>query len=992
MQEPCQHAEFNDFINECFSSIADGYSGKGAQDNARTIGEFILQLNPRKAGGTFHGFRTASDARRFAEKMSELGHDVNERIDGSKPCRPFVDFDFKIENGYKPDLSMVITAMKEQLKEMSSRDTRICVYTYSTDCKLSAHLLACDVHVANGLMAKKFAEDVRARLPDNLQSAVDCIGNLKSFGLRLPYCPKDGDATRQLERLQDSTKFDYLLQDGSTRQIIGKLDLVEKPIIRSELTENAKLLVEKVATTFKWFGPPDLSSTVGFIVATFPRIRDTYCTSCNRSHDRKGAYIAVSDDGSAYLRCYDAPAGSNVLYSIGGKMKELPLDSFDQLENATIVNGKYNADVIADDYKSDLYISSAWGTGKSHHNNKMIKNLLSRNKKALVLIVSARKSLSTQMVNDFGAVSYTKIKGMLDVNYAPVSVWQLESLSRVDTDQKFDLILLDELTALANHAYHQSGSRARAGFSSLRQLVKNASRVIVSDNDLTSEQVLAVKTIRTVPALVIRNEYQPWTNTTASFYCNYQGIATIENKMWNRLGTQHKNRKDGKEWHGTIIACHSKKRAMDIEREACECFGRNSVILYTGETCDKQKARDFSNATDAWKNALVIIYTSTVSVGVSDNSPHIDTVFAYYINGNTCAATAAQMLFRARQVKDIHILYTQSKCYGLPRTRDALLKWATLAHNRLEIPDEFRDDRTPTIKEQSSKCPKALSDVVDGFEGRIWVNAKIEQMRSQSDFAGRLKSILTRAGLTIIIAAKNPEDDRVEKPTSGEIPEIPREANMIIQIPDAIARLDNDEMHPDREKTKNEKAGDRAVWIAESLKVDVREITEDWILGHEQHVDVYRRLCRIISHKTFKGDVFKTNSEAEACHLSIKVLTALGLDVHTLRSGESVSSNTLKIAAELCADEINKHALRLYNDHNAAQRKKAKTSNFRTWIGLLTVPLKYLGIDLIRTYANIRDETKGQNPTGLILRYVWEMNTAAPIVKHPADVRDRFEA
>jgi len=46
----------------------------------------------------------------------------------------------------------------------------------------------------------------------------------------------------------------------------------------------------------------------------------------------------------------------------------------------------------------------------------------------------------------------------------------------------------------------------------------------------------------------------------------------------------------------------------------------------------------------------LIIYTGTVSVGVSCESPHIRVLFAFFTNYLMHAAQSAQMLFRARQL------------------------------------------------------------------------------------------------------------------------------------------------------------------------------------------------------------------------------------------------------------------------------------------------------------------------------------------------------
>ena len=257
--------------------------------------------------------------------------------------------------------------------------------------------------------------------------------------------------------------------------------------------------------------------------------------------------------------------------------------------------------------------------------------------------------------------------------------------------------------------------------------------------------------------------------------------------MWDRLDKQHNQRAAGEAWNGTIAACHSRKHADEMAMEARRRYGKALVRLYTGESCDLMKREHFSDAAKAWGDALIVIYTGTVSVGVSANTPHIDSVFAFFMEGNASAAGSAQMLFRARQVRRIEISFSGGVTFGLPRTRDALLEWATLANNRRNIPDEFRHDRSPLISAPTASDPSALNNAVQNFEGRLWVNAQLEQTRSQSDFIGRLRSILERAGLTVTLADKAeavPAAASDATPTSGEEPEL---ARVVLKRLDALA-------------------------------------------------------------------------------------------------------------------------------------------------------------------------------------------------------------
>ena len=974
-----------DFINSLFNTENKAETGPGAQDRARAVGPYVLQINPRN-GGEFYGYTSAFQLKQAAAEFAATGQDVNERVDGSKPCRPFIDFD----GTGSPDivLPVVRAAVRDELRAIGSESAEIACFWYKKASKLSAHLIAQDVNLIDGNAIKQFAAGVRARLPSELQSSVDLIGNLKSFGLRVPNCGKGGDMSRAL-KIDAYDAGNWILQDGEDRQTIGQA--AEKPAVIAipEAQTDLKEFSAKISAEFPCFSSavPIFVNGKAHIIATVSRVLPGHCSSCDKIHDRKGAYIAAAADGGLFLRCYDAPPGSKCLAS--HEAKETPtaaVDIYDELQDTETVSGRYNVDVIEDDGESDLFIGSAWGTGKSFHNNKIIRAAIAKNPTARVLIVSARRSLSAQMTADFAAVSYNRIKGILNTDLNPITVWQLDSLKRVRTEEKFDLILLDELTALTSHAYHGDNFNARAGMTSLRILLKNAGRVIVSDNDLTSAQVVAFQTIRTNKKRVVRNTYTPWSEVTATIHETRKTAELAEISLWERLNAEFAKREANTEWNGTVVAMHSRINADRIAIEARKRYGSALVKLYTGETDDFEKARDFADAGKAWAGALVIIYTGTVSVGVSCNIPHFSEVFAFFMSDNASAATSAQMLFRARQIKKITIAFIGAKAHGLPLNKKDLLKWAVLAKNRGELPDEFRHDRNHMINTQSACNSDDLGDVVRGFEGQLWIAAKMEELRSQANFIGRLTNILERAGVSIIKEAIEPIVVPSVVPSSGEEPEEERKKKMVDNAEEAIERMLEDENsenprnRSEEDRSAEHKAGDRVVHMGKVFGVDALQITAEFIEEHEQKQDKYQRLTRTVNNKAREGWALKTTCEAEGCALAVKVLGALNLTVNA-DSGTVVTTEQIQAAAEKLAPEINNACLRLYGDRNGKKREKAKPA-LRSWLAVLNSPLDYIGIELKQTYGSEYDTRQKKNPTGGRLAYAWD-SEIVPIIEHP---------
>ena len=95
-----------------------------------------------------------------------------------------------------------------------------------------------------------------------------------------------------------------------------------------------------------------------------------------------------------------------------------------------------------------------------------------------------------------------------------------------------------------------------------------------------------------------------------------------------------------------VVACHSKTVAASLKhRLISELELEDSdIVFYHGKSDQRTKAVDFGDAAAAWRGKLVIIYTGTVSVGVSANSPEIQDLFGIFSDGNASACQTVQMV------------------------------------------------------------------------------------------------------------------------------------------------------------------------------------------------------------------------------------------------------------------------------------------------------------------------------------------------------------
>jgi hypothetical protein len=609
---------------------------------------------------------------------------------------------------------------------------------------------------------------------------------------------------------------------------------------------------------FKYLVEVDKSDT-DFIVSKYDRIHPSKCAVCKKSHSRKGAYINTDIAGNLFLRCYAGDKGTKSLYSIFKEPEKIADDNFTNMPADAIEhNAKYNTESIEYKTKDDLYISSVWGTGKSYMNQQIIefiKESDTKHRKAKILIITARKSLTAQLSKDLNATSYIDIKGLLNPNLHPVSVFQLESLQRVEAENIFDLILIDEPNSLSEHSYSlSSNSTARTAISILKNLVKHAKQIILTDNDLNDATVKAYQSLRKTKGRVIINTYKPWTNCKAILHKSYD---IIDTELFKFTDEQFNLKQKNEEWTGCVVPCHSLKKANSIYEMAIKKYGLELVKIYTGETDDFIKRDDLKDVSKIWDDKLIIIYTSVITVGVSFNSAHIKNCFAYFNNRDITAATSCQMLFRCRQLENITIGYKGNDTYNLPVQQDDLYKWSVLASNREHIPDEFRNDRMPYLQLNTTTDVKDLTEIMKTFEGQLWTITMINRFRGKANFINRLASILTKAGITLELSKL--KFDEVEASIfdfneGANLSIDSREEKMINNV-ESIA----DEMMTDPDKfdsrsntlfNEDDKAGIRAVHMASVLGIDPAEIAVrgvDYIKRYEPVLAEIKNLKKIQS-------------------------------------------------------------------------------------------------------------------------------------------------
>ena len=104
-----------------------------------------------------------------------------------------------------------------------------------------------------------------------------------------------------------------------------------------------------------------------------------------------------------------------------------------------------------------------------------------------------------------------------------------------------------------------------------------------------------------------------------------------------------------------VIPTMSAGYANQIYDEITTKYPQLKLALYTASTGGKEKVK-LKNVDALWSEVNVLIYSPTISAGVSFDQVHFDLIFGVICNGSCTERDYHQMLRRVRKIEDKHIL------------------------------------------------------------------------------------------------------------------------------------------------------------------------------------------------------------------------------------------------------------------------------------------------------------------------------------------------
>lgn len=469
----------------------------------------------------------------------------------------------------------------------------------------------------------------------------------------------------------------FRARDGisSTATFLTQVDgCVMLPQLHIAAAEKAReeLIPEKIAALIASI--PDSEYDKGFKFARiidslilFNRTAPSHCKICKRQHDADNTmYWRISGDQLLqYCRHDDSGEaitllrGKQVAECIKTQSEKWPEEQIKKTLIATIKDKSveitkfdnlpaaqkhiYEEPAMREfEIKQILAIKAQMKMGKTKQLIEYIERYFGGDN-ARIVTVSFRQSFTTEMARKLPKfASYLNIAGQIDLGQVPRVIVQAESLHRLQINESVDLLILDECESILEQFDSGNFKYFNKSFGVFQWLMRHSRNCILMDANLCNRTFNMIERFRGQEALgqvfYHKNNFKRAAEDTFLFTSNkYNWLAYLLDKL-----------ADGER---VCIPSNSLAAAETLEAVIRRRYPQLRVMCYSSKTLQSIKKRDFGDINKTWLEFDVLIYTPTISAGLSFEQEHFDYIFGYFTTSSCPVETCRQMIARIRNVK-----------------------------------------------------------------------------------------------------------------------------------------------------------------------------------------------------------------------------------------------------------------------------------------------------------------------------------------------------
>lgn len=577
--------------------------------------------------------------------------------------------------------------------------------------KVSFHVVI-DAFVSNNLQCAAFTEMVARIMPPEYAKYVDLSVNKSTQNFRLAGSHKPG-STRVKQLPPGVGLVSVLIRsyEGTPAVLPDITEARPREVAPAPMPDNDDH-VREALTKFAALDPAsaflNTFRPAGFYAQlNFKRMAPSHCQICSRVHDHDntfklllgepaGGKIAVFQgcrhSAGTLLRVGEidtglpdtlTPAQRSDAILTRACMRDVPGagvsgTKFDSLQSKLVYDEPALRDFMTEDAAPTICVRARMKMGKTKKLREMIERYYPAGGLVAprIVMLSFRQTFSGNIKQAFPDFTlYSDVHGELR---SQRTIVQVESLHRLSTAEPVDLFIMDECESIL--AQFSSGlikdfSHTWACFA---WLMRYSARVICMDAYLSDRTFNVLKTMR--PGFEQTGHFHNciYKNATADSYSITHNRALWFGTLFDALEAGNK----------VAIPISSLTEARGLEAQLRARFPQRSIKLYSSETSRAEARTHFADVAKYWSRVDVLIYTPTVSAGVSFELAHFDYVFGYFVHTSCDAATAHQMIGRIRDVKTHnHYIYIAPGRALVPTTREGIR--AMLIHRRQDLMREY---------------------------------------------------------------------------------------------------------------------------------------------------------------------------------------------------------------------------------------------------------------------------------------------------------------
>lgn len=585
---------------------------------------------------------------------------IHELFKHDRKYRVFLDIDYT----NKIEANNVISYMKTLLAERISNETKNTITTTITSNQNKSFHIFFNVRASLSQM-KKLAEKCK-----RVYKVVDTNVYAINKSMRSPFCPKINRADQTINTTSvhypvGSIDIDQCVihNVANTYELLDHIHDISHMIINTQANKQTSIPKDIVLIIKTMLNEVGISYTKfrlhNNIMSVVP-IKEFKCIGCDKMHFTHNPYVIFAHN-KLIARCSENKT------IIEKPLKDLSItEQFQALIN--------NTEHVQRDYRtlSTRYfneplpsttlvaINSSVGTGKSVWLRNQLETLPKDYK---IICVSFRRSFTKTFCESYGLENYLDLQGKISLEMHPRIMIQCDSLHRLEMGPKIDVLILDEIVSILCQLNSSMIKNTENVYQIMHCLLLDARQIIAMDALLYPEIAINLSQIcncqndfeylenaykpyeaavkfnvgnrdKVIEALYARIKQTPIDCKIAAFISSYSAIKTIYTNLIN----------DGRK----VLMLHGKDLIVD---QALLCNPEKLV------TMKELKMYWFDHLQEIYNSYDVLLYTSTITAGISIDNIEIDLMLGCYIM-NTCSPLDfVQGMFRVRNRKDTEIYY-----------------------------------------------------------------------------------------------------------------------------------------------------------------------------------------------------------------------------------------------------------------------------------------------------------------------------------------------